>query len=208
MARGINKVQLIGNAVRDPDVRFAPDGTAIARVSIATNESWKDAKSGERKERAEYHNVVLFGRTAEIAGEYLRKGTLVYLEGSLRTNKWQDDNGIDRWTTEIRVRDMQMLGGNRSENGNASPSEKAASKSASPSDAPTTTQAPAAPTKASKPAAATSQKPAKATPEPALADDDDFDDDIPFVRCDYAGQPVTNDAATLLSRSDNNPAVW
>lgn len=110
MARGINKVILIGNLGKDPETRYLPSGSAVANVTLATNESWKDPQSGEQQERTEWHNVVFFGRLAEIAGEYLRKGSQVYVEGSLRTRKWQDKNGADRYTTEVVARDMQMLG--------------------------------------------------------------------------------------------------
>ena len=111
MARGINKVILIGNCGRDPETRYMPSGGAVTKVSIATSESWKDKQTGEQKDRTEWHNVVFFGRLGEIAGEYLRKGSQVYIEGSLRTNKWQDKSGNDRYTTEIVASEMQMLGG-------------------------------------------------------------------------------------------------
>ena len=109
MARGINKVMLIGNLGRDPETRYAQNGSAVTRFSIATSESWKDRTSGEQHERTEWHNVVCFARLAEIAGEYLRKGSKVYVEGSLRTRKWQDQSGQDRYTTEIVAQEMQML---------------------------------------------------------------------------------------------------
>ena len=101
MARGVNKVILIGNLGKDPEVRYMPSGGAAANVTLATSESWKDKQTGEKQERTEWHNVVFFGRLAEIAGEYLKKGSKVYVEGSLRTRKWQDKNGTDRYTTEI-----------------------------------------------------------------------------------------------------------
>ena len=110
MARGVNKVILVGNCGRDPETRYSPSGSGVTKVSIATSESWKDKQTGEQKDRTEWHNVVFFGRLAEIAGEYLRKGSQVYIEGSLRTNKWQDKNGQDRYTTEIVASEMQMLG--------------------------------------------------------------------------------------------------
>lgn len=109
MARGINKVILIGNLGKDPEVRYMPNGDAAANVSLATSESWKDKQTGEKQERTEWHNVAFFGRLAEIAGEYLKKGAKVYIEGSLRTRKWQDKNGQDRYTTEIIASEMQML---------------------------------------------------------------------------------------------------
>lgn len=109
MARGINKVILIGNLGADPEVRYMPSGDAAATLRIATSETWKDKQTGENQERTEWHSVVLFKRLAEIAGEYLRKGSKVYIEGSLRTRKWQDKNGQDRYTTEIVGAEMQML---------------------------------------------------------------------------------------------------
>lgn len=107
--RGINKVILIGNLGSDPEMRYMPSGGAVANLSIATNESWKDKSTGENQERTEWHRVVFFNRLAEIAGEYLRKGGKVYIEGSLRTRKWQDKSGQDRYTTEIVGSEMQML---------------------------------------------------------------------------------------------------
>jgi len=109
MARGINKVILIGNLGADPEVRYMPSGDAAATLRIATSETWKDKQTGENQERTEWHSVVMFKRLAEIAGEYLRKGSKVYIEGSLRTRKWQDKNGQDRYTTEIVGAEMQML---------------------------------------------------------------------------------------------------
>ena len=111
MARGINKVILIGNLGADPETRAVPSGTTVANLRIATSESWRDKQTGEQQERTEWHRVALFGRLAEIAGEYLRKGSQVYIEGSLRTRKWQDKQGNDRYSTEIVGNDLQMLGG-------------------------------------------------------------------------------------------------
>ncbi len=111
MARGINKVILIGNLGADPETRAMPSGMTVANLRIATSESWKDKQSGEQQERTEWHRVALFGRLAEIAGEYLRKGSQVYIEGSLRTRKWTDKQGNERYSTEIVGNDMQMLGG-------------------------------------------------------------------------------------------------
>jgi single-strand DNA-binding protein len=111
MARGINKVILIGNLGQDPEVRAMPSGSSVANLRIATTESWRDKQTGENKEVTEWHTVVLFGRTAEVAQQYLRKGSSVYIEGRLRTRKWQDKSGTDRYTTEIVGNDMQMLGG-------------------------------------------------------------------------------------------------
>jgi len=111
MARGINKVILVGNLGADPETRYTASGSAITTISVATTESWKDRQSGEQQERTEWHRVVFFNRLAEIAGEYLRKGSQVYVEGSIRTRKWQDQNGQDRFTTEVVGNEMQMLGG-------------------------------------------------------------------------------------------------
>ncbi len=109
MARGINKVILIGNLGADPETRAMPSGMTVANIRVATSENWKDKQSGENKERTEWHNVAMFGRLGEIAGEYLKKGSKVYIEGSLRTRKWQDKSGNDRYTTEIIANEMQML---------------------------------------------------------------------------------------------------
>ena len=111
MARGINKVILIGNLGADPETRAMPSGTQVANLRIATSESWRDKQSGEQQERTEWHRVALFGRLAEIAAEYLKKGSQVYIEGSLRTRKWQDKQGNDRYSTEIIGNELQMLGG-------------------------------------------------------------------------------------------------
>jgi len=110
MARGVNKVILIGNLGRDPEVRYSPNGQAVANVTLATSESWKDKNTGDKQERTEWHRVVFFGRLAEIAGEYLKKGSQVYVEGRLQTRKWQDKDGNERYTTEVVAAEMQMLG--------------------------------------------------------------------------------------------------
>jgi len=110
MARGVNKVILVGNLGRDPEVKYTASGAAITNVTIATSESWSDKQTGEKQEKTEWHRVVFFRRLAEIAGEYLRKGSQVYIEGKLQTRKWQDQNGQDRYTTEIVANEMQMLG--------------------------------------------------------------------------------------------------
>lgn len=150
MARGINKVILIGNLGQDPEVRYMPNGNAVSTVSLATTESWKDKQSGETQTRTEWHRVVFFNRLAEIVGEYLKKGGKVYVEGSLRTRKWQDKNGQDRYTTEIVGNEMQMLDSRGSNQGfdNPAPSQQSSST------------------------------PSNNTPAPAGMDD--FDDDIPF----------------------------
>ena len=153
MARGINKVILIGHVGVDPEVRYMPNGNAVATISIATTESWKDKQSGERQERTEWHRVVCFNRLGEIVGEYTRKGSKVYIEGSLRTRKWQDQQGQDRYTTEIVANDLQMLD---SKGGSSMPDDM-------PSQ-----QFEAAPAKSSKP---TTQQPDTL---------EELDDDIPF----------------------------
>ncbi len=111
MARGVNKVILVGNLGQDPEIKYMPSGQAVCNISIATTESWNDKTSGEKIEKTEWHRVVFFRRLAEIAGEYLRKGSQVYVEGRLQTRKWQDQSGNDRYTTEIVANEMQMLGG-------------------------------------------------------------------------------------------------
>ena len=110
MARGVNKVIIVGNLGKDPETRYMPSGSAVTNLRIATTEAWKDKQSGEQQERTEWHAVAMFGRLAEIAAEYLRKGSQVYIEGKLRTRKWQDKEGKDRYTTEIVADEMQMLG--------------------------------------------------------------------------------------------------
>lgn len=155
MARGVNKVILIGNLGGDPEVRYTPNGGAVANVTIATSEAWKDKQTGENHDRTEWHRVVFFNRLAEICGEYLRKGSKVYVEGRLQTRKWQDKNGQERYTTEIIASEMQMLD---------SRSAGASSSSGSHSDS----QSQGMPESMSKSSSA----------EPAGAEA--FDDDIPF----------------------------
>ncbi len=133
MARGVNEVILVGNLGQDPETRYMPSGSAVTNLRIATAESWKDKQSGERQEKTEWHSVAMFGRLAEIAAEYLRKGSQVYIEGRLQTRKWQDKQGADRWTTEIVANAMQMLGGRSG--GSASMSEPPA-RSSAPASAP------------------------------------------------------------------------
>jgi len=118
-SRGINKVILVGNLGQDPEVKYMPNGNAVCNITVATSESWKDKNSGEMQERTEWHRVVFFRRLAEIAGEYLKKGSQVYLEGRLQTRKWQDQQGQDRYTTEIVADNMQMLGGGNRSGGSA-----------------------------------------------------------------------------------------
>lgn len=153
MARGVNKVILIGNLGKDPEVRYMPSGGAVANVTVATSESWKDKQSGEMQERTEWHNVVFFNRLAEIAGEYLKKGSKVYVEGSLRTRKWQGKDGQDRYTTEIVASEMQMLDSRSGGGGGSGGSAPARSSQQDYGDY--------EPSRPSRPA-------------------DDFDDDIPF----------------------------
>ena len=128
--RGVNKVILIGHLGQDPDVRAMPSGSSVANLSLATNEQWRDKNTGEPQERTEWHRLALFGRLAEIAGQYLRKGAPVYVEGRLRTRKWQDRDGHDRYSTEIVVNELQMLGvrGSTSQAGPDRPSPPAESR--------------------------------------------------------------------------------
>ena len=169
MARGINKVILIGNLGGDPEVRYMPSGGAVTNVTLATSESWKDKQSGQMQERTEWHRVVFFNRLAEIAGEYLRKGSKVYVEGSLRTRKWQDNSGQDRYTTEIVGSEMQMLDGRgdgAGAGGGYSQNEGRGGYAQPP-------QGGGAPRQAA---------PQQAAPQPQQQPPafDDFDDDIPF----------------------------
>lgn len=133
MARGVNKVILVGNLGADPETRYMPSGSAVTNIRIATSESWKDKTSGEKQERTEWHSIAFFGRLAEIAAEYLRKGSQVYIEGRLRTRKWQDKQGADRWTTEIVANEMQMLG---SRPGAGAPAMEASGGGGRPANAP------------------------------------------------------------------------
>ena len=126
MSRGVNKVILIGHLGKDPETRATPDGKAVTNCSIATSESWKDKQTGEQKERTEWHNLVFWGRLAEIAGQYLKKGGQVYVEGKTTTRKWQDKEGKDRYTTEIIVHDLQMLGGKSGGQGHDEPAARTA----------------------------------------------------------------------------------
>lgn len=154
MARGVNKVILVGNLGKDPETRYMPNGKAVTNFSIATSESWTDKQSGDKQERTEWHNIVMFEKLAEIAAEYLRKGSQVYVEGSLRTRKWQDKEGKDRYTTEIVARDMQMLGGRGGAGGGGGTG--------------------GGESRASRPAPAEERGP------PSGGDEGGFDDDIPF----------------------------
>ncbi|HBO3356373.1 TPA: single-stranded DNA-binding protein [Pseudomonas aeruginosa] len=134
MSRGVNKAIIIGNCAGDPETRYMPNGNAVTNVTVVTNETWKDKQTGQQQERAEFHRVVFFGRLAEIAGEYLRKGSQVYVEGSLRTRKWQGQDGQDRYTTEVIVDmhgQMQMLGG-KSVNDQAAQSRQSPQQQSAP----------------------------------------------------------------------------
>jgi single-strand DNA-binding protein len=154
MSRGINKVILIGNVGADPELRYLPSGNAVTTLSVATSETWKDKQTGDKQERTEWHRVVCFNRLGEIAGEYIRKGTKLYLEGSLRTRKWQDQQGQDRYTTEIVANALQML------DGKGGPSNY---------------------DEMSSPPQAQQQPPRKPQPAQAAQDAfDELDDDIPF----------------------------
>ena len=153
MARGVNKVIIVGNLGQDPETRYMPSGSAVTNFTVATNESWKDKQTGEQKDRTEWHRVAMFNRLAEIAAEYLRKGSQVYIEGKLRTRKWQGQDGNDRYTTEIIADEMQMLGGRGDGGGGNFGGSKGGSKGAG------------------------SQGGGNVPPQPGP---DDFDDDIPF----------------------------
>lgn len=161
----VNKVILIGNCGRDPEVRYAPSGAAICNVSIATSRNWKDKTSGERQEETEWHRVVFYDRLAEIAGEYLKKGKSVYVEGRLKTRKWTDKDGVEKFTTEIIAAEMTLLGGREGGAGGGGMGD----------DAGGGTPMRSAP--ASRPAASAPQRPA---PQKSSTGFDDMDDDIPF----------------------------
>jgi single-strand DNA-binding protein len=132
--KGINKVILVGTLGRDPETRHMPNGNAVTNISLATSESWKDKQSGEKQERTEWHRVSMFGRLAEIAAEYLRKGSQVYIEGKIQTRKWQDKEGKDRYSTEIVADQMQMLGGRRDGGGSHEQSEGTGAGPLDPND--------------------------------------------------------------------------
>ena len=160
MARGINKVIIIGNLGQDPETRYMPSGGAVTNISVATSESWKDKQTGEPQERTEWHRIVFFNRLAEIAGEYLRKGSKVYIEGSLRTRKWQDQGGQDRYTTEIVANEMQMLDSRGGQSGMPDAGGYGDSQQYG-----------------SRAPASSPSRSSNAAPEPAM---DSFDDEIPF----------------------------
>ena len=162
MARGINKVILVGNLGQDPETRYMPSGGAVTNISVATSESWKDKQTGEQKDRTEWHRVAMFNRLAEVAAEYLRKGSQVYIEGKIRTRKWQDKDGNDRYTTEIIADEMQMLGGRGGAGGGSFEGGGSSRGSSGGSQ--------------SSQGGQSNQGGNDRSPPPA----DDFDDDIPF----------------------------
>ncbi|MCH9691271.1 MAG: single-stranded DNA-binding protein [Gammaproteobacteria bacterium] len=173
-SRGINKVILIGNLGADPETRYLPSGSAVTNITLATSETWKDKQTGQPQERTEWHRVVFFNRLAEIAGEYLRKGGKVYIEGALRTRKWQDKtSGQDRYTTEIVANEMQMLDSRSDQSGGFGAQQGGydqSGRSQEPQEGGAQTQNRMAPS----PSAPTSN------PAPAGGFDGNFDDDIPF----------------------------
>ena len=169
MARGVNKVILVGNLGADPETRYTAGGGAITSIRIATSESWKDKQTGEQQERTEWHRVKFFGRLAEIAGEYLRKGRQVYIEGSIRTDKYTDKEGVERFSTDIIANEMQMLG-TGGEGGGGGGGERSGGGSRSPSERPQRSAGPS-----SSGAQGSRPEPRREAPPP-----DDFDDDIPF----------------------------
>ena len=157
----VNKVILMGTLGRDPEVRYSPDGAAVCNVSIATTSSWKDKTSGERREETEWHRVVFYNRLAEIAGEYLKKGRPVYVEGRIKTRKWQNKEGVDQFTTEVVADNMQLLGGRDGGDGGSSGGNEGGSS-------------------APRPAARAQQAARPAAPAAGGANLSDMDDDIPF----------------------------
>jgi single-strand DNA-binding protein len=171
----VNKVILVGNLGADPESRFAPSGDAICNIRLATTENWRDKSSGERREATEWHRVSFYGKLAEIAGQYLRKGSQVYIEGSLRTRKWQDQNGQERYTTEIRADEMKMLG--RREGGDAPMRGGDSGGYGGGYDAPAPQQS-RAPAPASRPAPSNNANSSNSNSNSGGFGD--FDDDIPF----------------------------
>ncbi|MCV6623005.1 MAG: single-stranded DNA-binding protein [Cellvibrionaceae bacterium] len=191
MARGINKVIIVGNCGQDPETKYLPSGSAVTNISVATSDSWTDKQSGQKQERTEWHRIVFFNRLAEIAGEYLRKGSQVYVEGRLQTRKWQDQSGQDRYTTEIVANEMQMLGGRQggmdqgyAPQGGGMPQQQPQQayqqqggyQQQAPQAAAPQQQAPMSPPPAQQQQAAPAPQPA---PQPQ-GFDNSFDDDIPF----------------------------
>jgi single-strand DNA-binding protein len=189
MARGVNKVILVGNAGADPETRYMPNGNAVTNVTLATSESWKDKQTGQQQDRTEWHRVVFFGRLAEIAGEYIRKGSQVYVEGTLRTRKWQGQDGQDRYTTEVVVDingNMQLLGGRGNGAGQGGDYDDQQSAPA-PQRSPRSQQAPvsSAPANDRPQQAPRPQQQRRPQQQPTPGDYDSFDDDIPFAKVPY-----------------------
>jgi len=179
-SRGVNKVILVGNLGQDPEVRYMPNGGAVANITLATSESWRDKQTGENKEITEWHRVVLFGKLAEVAGEYLRKGSQVYIEGQLRTRKWQDQGGQDRYTTEVVVNvggTMQMLGGRGGNTGAQTGQQFSGQQSGQPQQAPAASGDGG---KGGKGGKSSQQQPEPQAPPQGNYPPADFDDDIPF----------------------------
>ncbi|ACN48379.1 single-strand DNA-binding protein [Salmonella enterica subsp. enterica serovar Typhimurium str. L-3553] len=174
-SRGVNKVILVGNLGQDPEVRYMPSGGAVANLTLATSESWRDKQTGEMKEQTEWHRVVMFGKLAEVAGEYLRKGSQVYIEGQLRTRKWTDQSGQERYTTEINVPQiggvMQMLGGRQG--GGAPAGGQQQGGWGQP-------QQPQQPQGGNQFSGGAQSRPQQSAPAPSNEPPMDFDDDIPF----------------------------
>ena len=176
-SRGVNKVILVGNLGQDPELRYMPNGGAVANITLATSETWRDKQTGENKENTEWHRVVLFGKLAEVAGEYLRKGSQVYIEGQLRTRKWQDQGGQDRYTTEVVVNvggTMQMLGGRGGNAGAQTGQQFSGQQSGQPQ------QTPAASGNGGKGGKGSQPQPEPRAPPQGNYPPADFDDDIPF----------------------------
>lgn len=171
MARGVNKVILVGNLGRDPEIRYTPSGSAVANITLATSDQWKDKNTGENQERTEWHRVVFFNRLAEIVGEYVKKGSQIYIEGSLQTRKWQDQGGQDRYTTEIVAREMQMLGSRSGGDSGFGGMDQSVPDQGMSQATPQQPQAPAAPAQ---------QQQSQSAPAAAPSAYDEFDDDIPF----------------------------
>ena len=190
MSRGVNRVHIIGNLGQDPELRYMPNGNAVVNISVATSESWKDKNTGQQQEKTEWHKIVAFSRLAEVIGEYLHKGSNVYIEGKLQTRKWQDQSGQDRYSTEIIANNMQMLDGKQEggqqqaraaqDNGFSQPPPQAQPSGAGGGQA-APQQQPAQQTQASGTGGQQFQQPAQSNVQPAQqSQTQDFEDDIPF----------------------------
>ncbi|MBS6034467.1 MAG: single-stranded DNA-binding protein [Pantoea sp.] len=183
-SRGVNKVILVGNLGQDPEVRYMPNGGAVANITLATSETWRDKQTGENREVTEWHRVVLFGKLAEVTGEYLRKGSQVYIEGQLRTRKWQDQGGQDRYTTEVVVNiggTMQMLGGRGGNTGGQTGQQFSGQQSGQPQQTPAASGNGGKGSKGGKGSRSTAQpQPEPQAPPQGNYPPADFDDDIPF----------------------------